>query len=197
MKSKTGYIIGTLKKRNESLCQENDKLKDEIERLNMELSEATHNIKTMQEYANQNQSELINKDNRIEELSSLLKSKLSTIEWIEGEHNKLNLALLNQYTETDKWKNKFNKLNTYVRNVGITIVIFGVIILFTQYMQEPIMNQEQADKLREYIEEYKRKWNTLSDAFEKSSDEEYERAIDAYEAAEHKMNTLLDELTVS
>lgn len=59
------------------------------------------------------------------------------------------------------------------------------------------MNQEQAAKLREYIEEYRRKWETLSVAFEKSSDEEYERAMDAYETAKHNMNTLLDELTVS
>lgn len=59
------------------------------------------------------------------------------------------------------------------------------------------MNQEQAAKLRGYIEAYKRKWETLSVAFEKSSDAEYERAVDAYETAKHNMNTLLDELTVS
>lgn len=59
------------------------------------------------------------------------------------------------------------------------------------------MNQEQADKLRECIEEYRRKWETLSVAFEESSDEEYERAVDAYETAKHNVNTLLDELTVS
>lgn len=134
MKSKSGYIIGTLKKRNESLSQENDKLKDEIERLNVELSEAAHNIKTMQDFASKNQSEITKKDNRIEELSSLLKSKLATIEWVEGELIELNSALLNQYTETDKWKDKFNKLNTYVRNTGIIIVIFGIIILFTQFI---------------------------------------------------------------
>ena len=182
MKSKSGYIIGTLKKRNESLCQENDKLKDEIERLNMELSEATHNIKIMQDFASKNQSEITKKDNQIEELSSLLKSKLSTIEWIEGEHNKLNLALLNQYTETDKWKDKFNKLNTYVRNTGITIVIFGVIILFTQYMQEPIMNQEQAAKLRECIEEYKHAWEQLMIAPAYVSIDEYDKVDRKYNA---------------
>lgn len=59
------------------------------------------------------------------------------------------------------------------------------------------MNQEQADKLRECIEEYRRKWETLSAAFEHLSVAEHERAMDAYEAAKHKMNTLLDELTVS
>lgn len=59
------------------------------------------------------------------------------------------------------------------------------------------MNQEQADKLREYIEAYRRKWETVSVAFEESSDAEYKRALDAYETAKHNMNTLLDELTVS
>lgn len=59
------------------------------------------------------------------------------------------------------------------------------------------MNQEQADKLRECIEEYRRKWETLSAAFEHLSDEEYERAVDAYKTAKHKMNALLNEYTVS
>ena len=59
------------------------------------------------------------------------------------------------------------------------------------------MNQEQAAKLRECIEAYKRTWETLSVAFEKSSDEECERAVDAYQTARHNINTLLDELTVS
>lgn len=59
------------------------------------------------------------------------------------------------------------------------------------------MNQEQAAKLRECIEAYKRTWEAVSVAFERASDAEYERAVDAYETARHAINTLLDELTVS
>lgn len=141
MKSKTGYIIGTLKKRNESLCQENDKLKDELERLNVEISEATHNIKTMQEYANQNQKIKTNLNTQIQELQNELNISTDIQRQTEDLLHRAiqsnvdaNADLSYQIRETNTWKNKFNKLNTYVRNIGITIVVFGVIILFTQYM---------------------------------------------------------------
>ena len=141
MKSKSGYIIGTLKKRNESLSQENDKLKDEIERLNMELSEATHNIKTMQECANQNQKIKTNLNNKIQELQNELNISTDIQRQTEDllrrakqSNTDVNARLSYQIRETNMWNNKFNKLNSYVRNVGITIIIFGVIILFTQYM---------------------------------------------------------------
>lgn len=141
MKSKYGYIIGTLKKRNESLCQENDKLKDEIERLNMELSEAAHNIKTMKEYANQNQKVKTNLNNQIKELQNELNVSVDIQSKTEDllrraiqSNVDANADIAKQTSEANMWKIKFNKLNTYVRNIGITIVIFGVIILFTQYM---------------------------------------------------------------
>ncbi|ADU79225.1 hypothetical protein F362_gp74 [Enterobacter phage EcP1] len=141
MKSKTGYIIGTLKKRNESLSQENDKLKDEVERLNVELSEAAHNIKTMQDFASKNQSELINKDNQIRNLAKSLmyKDERNTkrdvlLKKYDADNNRLSFELFEQTTETEKWKEKYESLLKYVRNIGITIVIFGLIILFTQYM---------------------------------------------------------------
>lgn len=141
MKSKSGYIIGTLKKRNESLCQENDKLKVEVERLNIELSEATHSIKTMLEYENQNQKIKVNLYNQIQELQNELNINADIQSQTEDllrraiqSNVDANVDVAKQISEANMWKNKFNKLNTYVRNVGITIVIFGVIILFTQYM---------------------------------------------------------------
>lgn len=141
MKSKSGYIIAALRKRNESLCQENDHLKDEIEKLNMELSEAAHNIKTMQEYANQNQKIKTNLNIKIQELDNELNITASIQRDTEAllrdaiqSNVDASIDVAKQISETNIWKNKFNKLNTYVRNTGITIVIFGVIILFNQYM---------------------------------------------------------------
>lgn len=141
MKSKSGYIIGTLKKRNESLSQENDKLKDEIERLNMELSEAVKINESLVRNDQHNQNIKVNLNERNKNLQSKLEEASNTMLNLE---NLLRLAIQSnvdanadvakQTNETNMWKNKFNKLNTYVRNVGITIVIFGAIILFTQYM---------------------------------------------------------------
>lgn len=138
MKSKTGYIIGTLKKRNESLCQENDKLKDEIERLNMELSEATHNIKTMQEYANQNQKIKTSLNKQIQELKDSLETVSEESTDRLDKHIKYvgstTAHIVQLESELKTYKDKYQSLLLYVRNVGITIVIFGAIILFTQYM---------------------------------------------------------------
>lgn len=141
MKSKTGYIIGTLKKRNESLCQENDKLKDEIERLNVELSEAVKINESLVRNDQYNQNIKTEMSKQIGNLSN----KLNTTINIQTDTENLlrraiqsnvdaNADVAKQTSEANMWKNKFTKLNTYVRNVGITIVIFGVIILFTQYM---------------------------------------------------------------
>lgn len=141
MKSKSGYIIGTLKKRNESLCQENDKLKAEVERLNMELSEAVKLNESMVHNINQNQKTKVNLNERNKNLRSKLEEASYVMLNLENllrraiqSNVDANADVAKQISEANMWKNKFNKLNTYVRNVGITIVIFGVIILFTQYM---------------------------------------------------------------
>lgn len=135
MKSKFGYIISTLKKRNESLCQENDKLKDEIERLNMELSEAAHNIKTMQEYANQNQKVKVNMYKQIQELTDSLETISEESTDRLDKHIKYvgstTACIVQLEREIETYKDKYQSLLRYVRNVGITIIIFGVIILFT------------------------------------------------------------------
>lgn len=141
MKSKSGYIIGTLKKRNESLSQENDKLKDEVERLNVELNEAVKINESLVRNDQHNQKIKVNLNERNKNLQSKLEEASNTMLNLENLlrlANQLNVDVnadvAKQINETNMWKNKFNKLNTYVRNVGITIVIFGVIILFTQYM---------------------------------------------------------------
>lgn len=141
MKSKTGYIIGTLKKRNESLSQENDKLKDEVERLNVELSEAIKINESLVRNDQHNQNIKTEMSKQIGNLSNKLNSAVNLQTDTENllrraiqSYVDANADIAKQTNETNMWKNKFNKLNTYVRNVGITIVIFGVIILFTQYM---------------------------------------------------------------
>lgn len=141
MKSKSGYIISALKKRNESLCQKNDKLKDEIERLNTELNEAVKLNESMVHNINQNQKIKVNLNTQIQELqnelyiNSDIQSRTEDLLRRAIQSNvDTNADLSYQIRETNTWKNKFTKLNTYVRNVGITIVISGVIILFTQYM---------------------------------------------------------------
>lgn len=141
MKSKTGYIIGTLKKRNESLSQENDKLKDEVERLNVELRETIKINESLVRNDQHNQKIKVNLTERNKILQSKLEEASNTMLNLENllrraiqSNVDANTDVAKQINETNMWKNKFNKLNTYVRNVGITIVIFGVIILFTQYM---------------------------------------------------------------
>lgn len=141
MKSKSGYIIGTLKKRNESLSQENDKLKDEVERLNVELNEAVKINESLVRNDQHNQKIKVNLNERNKNLQSKLEEASNTMLNLENLlrlANQLNVDVnadvAKQINETNMWKNKFIKLNSYVRNVGITIIIFGVIILFTQYM---------------------------------------------------------------
>lgn len=141
MKSKTGYIIGTLKKRNESLSQENDKLKDEIERLNVELNEAVKINESLVRNDQHNQKIKVDMFKQIQELQNELNISTDIQRQTEDllrraiqSNVDANADVDKQISEANMWKNKFNKLNTYVRNVGITIVIFGAIILFTQYM---------------------------------------------------------------
>lgn len=141
MKSKSGYIIGTLKKCNESLSQENDKLKDEIERLNVELSEAVKINETLVRNDQCNQKVKVNMNIQIQKLQNELNISADIQSRTEDllrraiqSNVDANADVAKQISEANMWKNKFNKLNTYVRNIGITIVIFGVIILFTQYM---------------------------------------------------------------
>lgn len=141
MKSKSGYIIGTLKKRNESLSQENDKLKDEVERLNVELNEAVKINESLVRNDQHNQKIKVGMFNQIQELNTEINKAINLQHETEALLRRANQSYAysnadaaKRISEANMWKNKFNKLNTYVRNVGITIVIFGAIILFTQYM---------------------------------------------------------------
>lgn len=141
MKSKTGYIIGTLKRRNESLSQENDKLKHEVERLNVELREVIKINESLVRNDQHNQKIKVNLNIQIQELQNELNISTNIQRQTEDllrraiqSNVDANADVAKQINETNMWKNKFTKLNTYVRNIGITIVIFGVIILFTQHM---------------------------------------------------------------
>ena len=138
MKSKSVYIIGTLKKRNESLSQENNKLKDEMERLNVELNEAVKLNEAMVHNINQNQKIKVNLNTQIQELTDSLETVSEESTDRLDKHIKYvgttTAHIVQLESELKTYKDKHQSLLRYVRNVGIAIVIFGVIILFTQYM---------------------------------------------------------------
>lgn len=138
MKSKSGYSIYALKKRNESLCQKNDKLKDEIERLNMELSEAVKLNESMVHNINQNQKAKVNMYKQIQELTNSFETVSEESTDRLDKHIKYvgstTAHIVQLESELKTYKDNHQSLLRYVRNVSITIIIFGVIILFTQYM---------------------------------------------------------------
>lgn len=138
MKSKSGYIIGTLKRRNESLSQENDKLKDEVERLNVELSEAIKINESLVRNDQHNQKIKVNMYKQIQELTNSFETVSEESTDRLDKHIKYvgstTAHIVQLESELKTYKDKYQSLLRYVRNVGITIVIFGVIILFTQYM---------------------------------------------------------------